>query len=64
MILGGSGGLLRRHYRRYSGVNLMPRRKPLGWPRYMVERKLKSGTTAYYWVIPHMGQAKWVPPRR
>jgi hypothetical protein len=30
----------------------MPRRKPLGWPRYMVPRRLKSGATAYYWVIP------------
>src|SRR5262245_2812453 len=30
----------------------MPRRKPLGWPRYMVARRLKSGATAYYWVIP------------
>ena len=30
----------------------MPRRKPLGWPRYMVARRLKSGVTAYYWTIP------------
>jgi hypothetical protein len=30
----------------------MPRRKPLGWPRYMVPRRLRSGATAYYWVIP------------
>src|SRR4051794_21308768 len=30
----------------------MPRRKPLGWPRYMVARRLKSGATAYYWGIP------------
>jgi integrase len=30
----------------------MPRRKPLGWPRYMVTRRLKSGAIAYYWVIP------------
>jgi hypothetical protein len=30
----------------------MPRRKPLGWPRYMVVRRLRSGATAYYWVIP------------
>jgi integrase len=30
----------------------MPRRKPLGWPRYMVSRRLRSGATAYYWVIP------------
>jgi len=30
----------------------MPRRKPLGWPRYMVPRRLKSGATAFFWVIP------------
>jgi len=30
----------------------MPYRKPLGWPRYMVVRRLKSGTAAYYWVLP------------
>jgi hypothetical protein len=30
----------------------MPRRKPLGWPRYMVARRLKSSATAYYWAIP------------
>jgi hypothetical protein len=30
----------------------MPHRKPLGWPRYMVTRRLKSGAIAYYWVIP------------
>ena len=30
----------------------MPRRKPLGWPRYMVVRRLKSGAAAYYWVLP------------
>src|SRR5450759_1930041 len=38
--------------RRRDGANLMPRRKPLGWPRYMVTRRLKSGAIAYYWVIP------------
>ena len=30
----------------------MARSKPLGWPRYMVTRRLKSGATAYYWVVP------------
>jgi integrase len=30
----------------------MPRRKPLGWPRYMVARRLKTGSIAYYWVLP------------
>lgn len=26
--------------------------KPAGWPRYMAEKRLKSGRTAYYWT-PH-----------
>src|SRR5262249_50428375 len=30
----------------------MPRRKPQGWPRYMVARRLKSGAAAYYWDVP------------
>ena len=30
----------------------MPRRKPIGWPKLMVGRRLKSGATAYYWVPP------------
>jgi integrase len=30
----------------------MPRRKPLGWPRYMVPRPLKSGAIGFYWVLP------------
>jgi hypothetical protein len=36
----------------------MPRRKPLGWPRYMVARRLKSGMTAYYWVAPSWAKKK------
>ncbi len=36
----------------------MPRRKPLGWPRYMVTRRLKSGAIAYYWVIPSWAKRK------
>ena len=36
----------------------MPRRKPLGWPRYMVTRRLKSGATAYYWDIPTWAKMK------
>src|SRR3974377_2522875 len=28
------------------------RRKALGWPRYMVARRRRSGATAYYWTIP------------
>ncbi|GJD36781.1 hypothetical protein [Methylobacterium aerolatum] len=30
----------------------MPRRKPQGWPKLMVTRRLASGLTAYYWVPP------------
>ena len=30
----------------------MSRRKPLGWPRYMVGRRLTSGSAANYWVPP------------
>lgn len=30
----------------------MPRRKPVGWPKLMAPRRLKSGVTAYYWVPP------------
>lgn len=29
----------------------MPRRKPLGWPRYMVEKRLR-GAVGYYWQPP------------
>ncbi len=36
----------------------MPRRKPFGWPRYMVARRLKSGATAYYWVPPDWATRK------
>ncbi len=36
----------------------MPRRKPFGWPRYMVARRLRSGTTAYYWAIPTWAKQK------
>lgn len=30
----------------------MPRRKPQGWPKLMVARRLKSGLTGYYWAPP------------
>jgi hypothetical protein len=39
----------------------MPRRKPLGWPRYMVARRLKSGAVAYYWVLPTWSKRKGCP---
>jgi hypothetical protein len=42
----------RRSCRRRRGADLMPRRKPQGWPRYMVPRRLKRGGTAFYWRPP------------
>jgi Phage integrase family len=39
----------------------MPRHKPLGWPRYMVTRRLKSGAIAYYWVIPSWAKRNGCP---
>ena len=30
----------------------MPKRKPAGWPRYMVAKRLKGGLAAYYWGPP------------
>jgi hypothetical protein len=33
-------------------------RKPLGWPHYMVTRRLKAGTIAYYWVPPTWAKKK------
>jgi hypothetical protein len=30
----------------------MKRRKPAGWPKYMVARRLASGGTGYYWAAP------------
>src|SRR4051812_7121054 len=36
----------------------MPRRKPLGWPRYMVARRLKSGLIAFYWTVPSWAKRK------
>jgi hypothetical protein len=30
----------------------MPRKKPLGWPELMVEKRLSSGVIAYYWAPP------------
>jgi hypothetical protein len=36
----------------------MRRRKPIGWPRYMVARRLKSSSVAYYWVVPSWAKQK------
>lgn len=30
----------------------MPRRKPAGWPRYMRDKRLRSGVTGYFWAPP------------
>jgi hypothetical protein len=30
----------------------MPRRKPQGWPKLMVGKRLKGGAVAYYWAPP------------
>jgi hypothetical protein len=30
----------------------MPRRKPPGWPVYMVAKRLRGGITGYYWAPP------------
>lgn len=38
----------------------MPKRKPQGWPRYMVEKRLAGGAIAYYWGAPSWGkEAGW-----
>jgi hypothetical protein len=39
----------------------MPRRKPLGWPKLMVARRLAGGATAYYWVPPTHAAAAGCP---
>jgi hypothetical protein len=36
----------------------MPRRKPLGWPDYMVSRPLKSGAIGYFWYPPSWAKRK------
>ena len=36
----------------------MRHRKPLGWPKLMVCKRLKSGATAYYWDIPTWAKKK------
>src|SRR5687768_11314201 len=30
----------------------MPRKKPQGWPKLMVAKRLKGGAVAYYWDVP------------
>jgi hypothetical protein len=39
----------------------MPRRKPIGWPKLIVSKKLKSGAIAYYWAPPTWAKARGRP---
>jgi Phage integrase family len=39
----------------------MPRRKPLGWPKLMVAKRLKSGAIAYYWQPPTWAKSQGCP---
>src|SRR5262249_19368336 len=36
-------------------------RRPLGWPRYMVERRLSDGSIAYYWRVRAKDRAAGFP---
>ena len=36
----------------------MRRRKPAGWPKLMVAKRLKSGATGYYWDPPTWAKKK------
>src|SRR5262245_19539086 len=36
-------------------------RRPLGWPRYMVERRLSDGSIAYYWRVRARDRAAGFP---
>ena len=37
---------------------MVGKRKPLGWPKLMVAKRLKSGTIAYYWDAPSWAKKK------
>jgi Phage integrase family len=39
----------------------MPRRKPQGWPKYMVTKRLRGGVTGYYWAPPTWAIKKGCP---
>jgi hypothetical protein len=41
----------------------MPRRKPPGWPRYMRSKRLKSGSTGYFWEPPTWARKGKCPVR-
>jgi len=38
--------------------------KPTGWPKYMIEKRLRSGATAYYWNPPARDLANGFPLHR
>ncbi|HEX2431553.1 MAG TPA: tyrosine-type recombinase/integrase [Aestuariivirgaceae bacterium] len=42
----------------------MPRRKPQGWPAYMVAKRLRGGVTGYYWAPPTWALKKDCPLTR
>ncbi|MGP0089386.1 MAG: tyrosine-type recombinase/integrase [Xanthobacteraceae bacterium] len=39
----------------------MPRSKPLGWPKLMVAKRLKSNVVAYYWAAPTWAKKNGCP---
>jgi hypothetical protein len=39
----------------------MPHRKPLGWPKLMVAKRLQNGTIAYYWQPPTWAKTQGCP---
>src|SRR5262245_15899848 len=39
------------------------RRKPWGWPRYMVSKSLSRGRVGYYWQLPTWAQDRACPLR-
>jgi hypothetical protein len=39
----------------------MPRTKPLGWPKLMVAKRLKSNSVAYYWTAPTWAKRNGCP---
>jgi hypothetical protein len=39
----------------------MPRKKPAGWPKLMVPKRLKSGIVAYYWGAPTWAKRNGCP---
>jgi hypothetical protein len=41
----------------------MPRRKPQGWPKLMVGRRLQSGATGYFWYPPTWAKKAGCPAR-